>query len=191
MSLELIGEVQLPAHDGPGGFGHAAVHSRRGRLYVAHTANNAVDVIDCATHTYRGSISGLEVVAGALVFPVGCGAGAGCACRCSRCDLLQPRTTASLRSYRRARGDRGVRRRQDTAIGNDSNGDECPYSRVRPEPAQCLRLSSGHASGPDVGGPRLAGTDSKSELIRHIRSQSADRGSDVQAECPQTKRRSF
>lgn len=67
MSLEPIGEVQLPAHDGPGGFDHAAVHSRRGRLYVAHTANNAVDVIDCATHTYRGSIPGLEAVAGALV----------------------------------------------------------------------------------------------------------------------------
>lgn len=67
MSLEPIGEVQLPAHDGPGGFDHAAVHGRRGRLYVAHTANNAVDVIDCATRTYRGSISGLEAVAGALV----------------------------------------------------------------------------------------------------------------------------
>ncbi len=67
MSLDLIGEVQLPAHDRPGGFDHAAVHSRRGRLYVAHTANNAVDVIDCATHTYRGSISDLEAVAGALV----------------------------------------------------------------------------------------------------------------------------
>jgi DNA-binding beta-propeller fold protein YncE len=67
MSLEPVGEVQLPAHDGPGGFDHAAVHGRRGRLYVAHTANNAVDVIDCATHTYRGSISGLEAVAGALV----------------------------------------------------------------------------------------------------------------------------
>jgi DNA-binding beta-propeller fold protein YncE len=67
MSLEPIGEVPLPAHDRPGGFDHAAVHSRRGRLYVAHTANNAVDVIDCATQTYLGSISDLEAVAGALV----------------------------------------------------------------------------------------------------------------------------
>ena len=67
MILEQIGEVKLPAHDKPGGFDHAAVHGPRGQLYVAHTANNAVDVIDCATHAYLGSISGLEGVAGALV----------------------------------------------------------------------------------------------------------------------------
>src|SRR5882762_3228907 len=67
MILEQIAEVPLPAHDKPGGFDHAAVHGRRGRLYVAHTANNAVDVIDCAAHAYLGSISGLEGVAGALV----------------------------------------------------------------------------------------------------------------------------
>lgn len=67
MSLNPIAEVQLPPHDRPGGFDHAAVHSRRGRLYLAHTANNTLDVIDCATHTYQGSIAGLEAVAGALV----------------------------------------------------------------------------------------------------------------------------
>jgi DNA-binding beta-propeller fold protein YncE len=67
MILEQIGEVKLPAHDKPGGFDHAAVHGPRGRLYVAHTANNAVDVIDCATHAYLGSVPGLEGVAGALV----------------------------------------------------------------------------------------------------------------------------
>src|SRR5437899_866467 len=67
MILEQIAEVPLPAHDKPGGFDHAAVHGPRGQLYVAHTANNAVDVIDCSTHAYLGSISGLEGVAGALV----------------------------------------------------------------------------------------------------------------------------
>jgi len=67
MSLQPIGEVPLPAHDRPGGFDHAAVHSRRGLLYVAHTSNDALDVIDCATHQYRASIPGLEAVAGALV----------------------------------------------------------------------------------------------------------------------------
>jgi hypothetical protein len=46
MSLELIGELQLPAHDRPGGFDHAAVHSPRGSLYVAHTANNIVKLWD-------------------------------------------------------------------------------------------------------------------------------------------------
>jgi DNA-binding beta-propeller fold protein YncE len=67
MILEQIGEVQLPAHDKPGGFDHAAVHGPRGRLYVAHTANDALDVVDCATNTYLGSIPRLEGVAGALV----------------------------------------------------------------------------------------------------------------------------
>jgi DNA-binding beta-propeller fold protein YncE len=67
MILEQIGEVQLPAHDKPGGFDHAAIHGPRERLYVAHTANDALDVIDCTTNTYGGSISRLGGVAGALV----------------------------------------------------------------------------------------------------------------------------
>ncbi len=67
MILEQIGEVKLPAHDKPGGFDHAAVHGPRSKLYVAHTANDALDVLDCATHTYVGSIPGLGGVAGALV----------------------------------------------------------------------------------------------------------------------------
>jgi DNA-binding beta-propeller fold protein YncE len=70
MILEPIGEVQLPAHGKPGGFDHAAVHGPRGRLYVAHTANDALDVIDCATNTYLNSIPRLESVAGALVSEV-------------------------------------------------------------------------------------------------------------------------
>src|SRR5216684_8599034 len=67
MILEQIAEVPLPAHDKSGGFDHAAVHGLRDRLYVAHTANDALDVVDCATNTYLGSISRLEGVAGALV----------------------------------------------------------------------------------------------------------------------------
>jgi len=67
MILEQIGEVQLPAHNKPGGFDHAAVHGPRGQLYVAHTANDALDVIDCAMQTYLGSIPRLGGVAGALV----------------------------------------------------------------------------------------------------------------------------
>jgi DNA-binding beta-propeller fold protein YncE len=67
MILEQTGEVQLPAHTKPGGFDHAAVHGPRGRLYVAHTANDALDVIDCTTNAYLNSIPRLEGVAGALV----------------------------------------------------------------------------------------------------------------------------
>jgi len=67
MALEHVGYVDLPPHAGPGGFDHAAVHGGRGLLYVAHTANDAVDVIDCTTNTYLRSIPHLARVAGALV----------------------------------------------------------------------------------------------------------------------------
>ena len=50
-----------------GGFDHAAVHEKSGTLYVAHTANDAVDIIDCERDKYLGSIRGLTGVAGVLV----------------------------------------------------------------------------------------------------------------------------
>jgi DNA-binding beta-propeller fold protein YncE len=65
--MDLLGSIELPAHDRPGGFDHAAVHYSRARLYVAHTANDALDVIDCAEDRYLYSIPGLTGVAGALV----------------------------------------------------------------------------------------------------------------------------
>jgi DNA-binding beta-propeller fold protein YncE len=65
--LEHLGFIDLPAHAGPGGFDHAAVHAPSGRLYVAHTANDAVDVIDLVGRRYVASIPGLPAVAGALV----------------------------------------------------------------------------------------------------------------------------
>lgn len=67
MILEQIGEISLPAHRGPGGFDHAAVHGPRRYLYVAHTANHALDVIDCEAAKYLRSVPRLEAVAGALV----------------------------------------------------------------------------------------------------------------------------
>ena len=65
--LEFVCYIDLPAHAKPGGFDHAAVHGGRRRLYVAHTANDALDVIDCTTQTHVRSIPGLTGVAGALV----------------------------------------------------------------------------------------------------------------------------
>src|SRR5260221_5456239 len=67
MSLQLLGHIELPANLKPGGFDHAAVHCASGRLYVAHTANDALDVIDCVEDRYMHSIENLMVVAGALV----------------------------------------------------------------------------------------------------------------------------
>ena len=67
MPLQHLGFVDLPAHGKDGGFDHAAVHEPTGRIYVAHTANDAVDVIDIETQKFVGSIPGLTAVAGALV----------------------------------------------------------------------------------------------------------------------------
>jgi DNA-binding beta-propeller fold protein YncE len=67
MALRQLGFVDLPPHAGPGGFDHAAVHQPTGRIYVAHTANDAVDVIDGNAQKYVASIPGLTAVAGALV----------------------------------------------------------------------------------------------------------------------------
>ncbi len=65
--MQAITTIELPEHAGPGAFDHAAVHRLSGRIYVAHTANNAVDVIDCASDRYLHSIRHLAGVAGALV----------------------------------------------------------------------------------------------------------------------------
>jgi DNA-binding beta-propeller fold protein YncE len=67
MPLHLIQKIELPEHVGQGGFDHAAIHEGTGRLYVAHTINNVLDVIDCAADRYLRSIPNLPGVAGALV----------------------------------------------------------------------------------------------------------------------------
>lgn len=67
MTLKLQGYIDLPAHQKPGGFDHAAVYRGRGLLYVAHTVNDALDVIDVGSERYLHSIPNLVGVAGALV----------------------------------------------------------------------------------------------------------------------------
>jgi len=67
MTLSLLGHIELPAHRSSGGFDHADIHSPTDRIYVAHTANDSIDVIDCSQDRYVKSISGFTAVAGALV----------------------------------------------------------------------------------------------------------------------------
>lgn len=67
MTLVHQTDIALPAHRTPGGFDHAAVHGASARLYVAHTANDTIDVLDCATDRYLHAIPNLTGVAGALV----------------------------------------------------------------------------------------------------------------------------
>src|SRR5712664_4907562 len=67
MTLRLLGHIELPANRSEGGFDHADIHSPTYRLYVAHTSNDTIDVIDCADDRYIESIPGFTAVAGALV----------------------------------------------------------------------------------------------------------------------------
>ena len=67
MALRLLAHIELPPNRSKGGFDHADVHQGTDRLYVAHTGNDAVDVIDTARDRYVESIPGFTAVAGALV----------------------------------------------------------------------------------------------------------------------------
>lgn len=67
MSLRLRGYIELPAHKGDGGFDHAAVHRGTGRMYVAHTANDALEVVETGHGRHVKTVGTLGGVAGALV----------------------------------------------------------------------------------------------------------------------------
>ena len=67
MALRLLGHIELPPHRSDGGFDHADIHPPTNRIYVAHTSNDSIDVIDCAQDLYIESVPGLAAVAGALV----------------------------------------------------------------------------------------------------------------------------
>jgi hypothetical protein len=67
MALRLLGHIELPEHRANGGFDHADIHHPTDRLYVAHTSNDSIDVIDCTRDRYIESMPGLMGVAGALV----------------------------------------------------------------------------------------------------------------------------
>jgi DNA-binding beta-propeller fold protein YncE len=67
MTLRPLGHIDLPDHRSDGGFDHADIHTATDRIYVAHTANDSIDVIDCAKDRYVESFDGFPAVAGALV----------------------------------------------------------------------------------------------------------------------------
>ncbi|MCI4350336.1 MAG: hypothetical protein L3K15_02330 [Thermoplasmata archaeon] len=62
--LEILDRIALPPHPLGGGFDHAAIHAPTSRLYVAHPANDGVDVIDLATGRYLRSLGSRKGVAG-------------------------------------------------------------------------------------------------------------------------------
>lgn len=67
MPMILKAHVDLPEHPDGEGFDHAAYSTSRSVMYVAHTANDCADMIDCKTDRFIGSIGDLTGVAGALV----------------------------------------------------------------------------------------------------------------------------
>lgn len=63
--LRHMGDVPLPAH-GSSGFDHADVHLESGRVFVAHTANGTVDVIDGEKLRHEKTIEGCPEASGVL-----------------------------------------------------------------------------------------------------------------------------
>jgi DNA-binding beta-propeller fold protein YncE len=66
MALRRVGFVAVPPGRAPG-FDHADVHRPSGRLYVAHTGADRVDVIDTTTNAYLRALPDLPALAGVLI----------------------------------------------------------------------------------------------------------------------------
>lgn len=69
MALRLRGEVHLPAHCGAGGFDHGDIHLPTGRVFVAHTANGTVEVIDGPRLQHLATIDDCAEASGVLSCP--------------------------------------------------------------------------------------------------------------------------
>ena len=65
MTLALHGHVDLPAH-AAGGFDHGDVHLASGRVFIAHTANGTVDIVDGERLGYETSVGGCAEASGVL-----------------------------------------------------------------------------------------------------------------------------
>jgi DNA-binding beta-propeller fold protein YncE len=66
MALRRIGFIATPRGAAPG-YDHADIHRPSGRLYVAHTGADRVDVIDTKSGTYLRALPDLPGVAGVLI----------------------------------------------------------------------------------------------------------------------------
>ncbi len=70
MALTRVGFIPIPPGKEPG-FDHADVYRCQSpvtsRLYVAHTGADRIDIIDCRTNSYLGSLPDVPGVAGVLI----------------------------------------------------------------------------------------------------------------------------
>ncbi|HKX18362.1 MAG TPA: hypothetical protein VJT33_10170 [bacterium] len=69
MSLTHSVSIPLPPHAPDGGFDHGDVDPVTGRVFVAHTAGGAVEVIDGARTSHHGTIVGCPEASGVLCAP--------------------------------------------------------------------------------------------------------------------------
>src|SRR6266851_8499244 len=96
MTLVLRGQMCLPEHPS-GGFDHGDVYGKTGRVFVAHTANGTVEVIDGEHLTLERTLadcpegSGVLCTAAqpALVFAAARGNGSVLIFDANSCDLLR------------------------------------------------------------------------------------------------------
>jgi DNA-binding beta-propeller fold protein YncE len=68
VTLQLRGDIPLPTHP-KGGFDHGDVHTATGRVFVAHTANSTVEVLDGERLQLVQSIPGCPEGSGVLCTP--------------------------------------------------------------------------------------------------------------------------
>lgn len=67
--MELVADMPLPAHAGPGGFDHGDVHQATGRIFIAHTANGTIEVVDGEQLRHLATIPDCQEVSGVLCPP--------------------------------------------------------------------------------------------------------------------------
>lgn len=65
MVLQLLKEINLPTHTS-GDFDHADIHLQSNKMFVAHTANGTVEIIDCLKNEYVSTIQGCLGASGVL-----------------------------------------------------------------------------------------------------------------------------
>jgi DNA-binding beta-propeller fold protein YncE len=66
VGLRLRGEAAVPSHVGVGGFDHGDVHLATGRVFLAHTANDCVEVLDGPRLVHLATIEGTPEASGIL-----------------------------------------------------------------------------------------------------------------------------
>jgi DNA-binding beta-propeller fold protein YncE len=69
MTLRLLSRVKLPPHRTAGGFDHGDVHRPTGHVFIAHTANGTIEVVDGEHLEHLATIEGCPGASGVLALP--------------------------------------------------------------------------------------------------------------------------